>query len=89
MPLREIIDEGTVGDLDGVRVPMGSMTRTTYTLPDGSAQHGLVGALALPDGGGVFVGLGSEVTVAGRVWRVVDIEKSPGEPGSVTLESPT
>ena len=85
--MRETIDENTVGDLDGARVPMASMGVGAYDLPDGSAARGLRGALALPDGSSVFVGLGSEVVVDGLRWRVVDIEKDAGEPGSVTLEA--
>ena len=83
--MRETIDETTVGDLDGTPCPMGSMVRGSYPLPDGSTGTGWTATLALAEGPTV-VGLGSEVTVDGARWRVVAIEKSPPEPGSVTLE---
>jgi hypothetical protein len=81
----ETIDETTVGDLGGVRVPMGNMTTGTYTLPDGSEGRGTICSLALPDQVGVFVGLGSVVDVQGTRWEVIGIEKPPGQLGSVTL----
>lgn len=83
--LIETIDETTVGDLGGVRVPMGNMTTGTYTLPDGSEGRGTICSLALPGQVGVFVGLGSVVDVQGTRWEVVGIEKPPGQLGSVTL----
>ncbi len=83
--MRETIDETTVGDLAGVRVGMGNMTHGSYDTPDG-ARQGIIGALAVPGRVGQFVGLDSEIEVDGRLWRVVDIEKEKGKPGSVTLE---
>lgn len=83
--LIETIDETTVGDLGGVRVPMGNMTTGTYTLPDGSERRGTICSLALPGQVGVFVGLGSVVDVQGTRWEVIGIEKPPGQLGSVTL----
>lgn len=84
-PVVETIDENTVGDLDGVRVPMGNMTHGSYTLPDGRTAQGLICALALPGGPGVFVGPGSEVEVGGQLWRVEATQRpAPGE-GSVSL----
>lgn len=80
----ETIDETTVGDLDGVRVPMGNMTTGAYTLPDGTEKTGPICSLALP-GGPVFVGVGSVVTVGGARWEVTAVDKTPGELGSVTL----
>ena len=82
----ETIDETTVGDLDGVRVPMGNMTTGRYTLPDGSEQQGIICSLALPGRVGGFVGRGSVGDGEGTLWRVVHIEKPPGALGSVTLE---
>lgn len=82
----ETIDETTVGDLDGTRVPMGNMTRGQYTLPDGSKKDGVICSLALPDQIGVFVGLGSIVDVEGAWWEVVAINKPHGELGSVSLK---
>ena len=84
--LIETIDETTVGDLGGVRVPMGNMTTGSYTLPDGREAHGTICSLALPDQIGVFVGLGSVVDVQGTRWEVIGIEKPPGQLGSVTLK---
>lgn len=81
----ETIEETTVGDLDGNRVPMGNMTTGRYTLPDGTEKEGLICALAL-EGGAVFVGLGSVVEVDGARWEVVAIEKPEGKPGSVSLQ---
>ena len=81
----EIIDETTVGMLGVVRVPMGNMTFGTYTLPDGSTARDWICSLAL-EGGGVFVGKGSMVEVGGVSWRVVEVRKTPGELGSVTLQ---
>ena len=83
----ETIDETTVGDLDGIRVPMGNMTPGTYTLPDGTERKWLICSLVLPGGGpGVFVGEGSEVTVGESRWRVIAVVKPAGELGSVTLQ---
>jgi hypothetical protein len=85
--VRETIDETTVGDLGGHRVPMGNMTQGSYLLADGSTAQGLKCSLVIaPDAPGVFVGKGSVVEVGGVRWEVVEIEKSPGELGSVTLE---
>ena len=83
-PVTEVIEETTVGMLGAVRVPMGNMTVGGYTLPDGTARRGWICSLAL-EGGGVFVGEGSRVTVGGAVWEVVAVQKAPGELGSVTL----
>lgn len=83
-PVIEIIDETTVGMLGDVRVPMGNMTFGTYTLPDGSEARDWICSLAL-DGGGVFVGKGSVVSVGGARWEVIAVRKTPGELGSVTL----
>jgi hypothetical protein len=81
----ETIEETTVGELGGVRVPMGNMTRGKYRLPDGSEQEGLICSLALPGQTGVFVGLGSVVQVGAAAWEVVAIEKKDSALGSVTL----
>lgn len=83
--MTETIDETTVGDLDGVRVGMASMTTMAYALPDGTERTGLVCALVLPDQPGQFVGLGAHFVVEGRTWEVIAIEKTKGELGSVTL----
>lgn len=82
----ETIDETTVGDLEGVSVPMANMTHDTYTLPDGTEAEGLICALVLPEGGPQFVGEGSVVDVEGTRWEVVAIDKPEGELGSVTLK---
>lgn len=83
-PVTETIEETTVGDIDGVRVPMANMTRGSYTLPDGTEKEGLICALVLPDGP-VFVGEGSVVEISGGRWEVTGIRKPAGELGSVTL----
>lgn len=82
----ETIEETTVGDLNGVRVPMGNMTRGTYTLPDGREQKGWICSLVIGPGPGVFVGVGSVVEVGGARWEVVDVQKTPGQLGSVSLQ---
>ena len=83
----ETIRETTVGDLDGVRVPMGNMLPVgTYSLPDGTETRGTCCTLALPPNGRATVGMGSEVVVEGSRWRVVDIERKPGQLGWVKLE---
>lgn len=81
----ETIEETTVGDLDGVRVPMGNMTTGTYALPDGRQVHGPICSLALPGRIGVFVGQGSVVEVEGTRWEVLRVELRPEARGSVTL----
>lgn len=82
----ETIEETTVGDLDGVRVPMGNMTTGEYQLPDGRTASGPICSLALPGRTGVFVGQGSVVDVEGTPWKVLRVELNPGGLGSVTLE---
>ena len=82
---RESIEETTVGMLGAVRVPMGNMTHGRYRKGDGQEETGRICALALP-GGTIFVGEGSEVEVDGSRWRVLSVEKSPGELGTVSLE---
>ncbi len=81
----ETIEETTVGDLGGVRVPMGNMTRGRYALPDGGEGEGWICALALGEGPGLFVGAGSVVEVGGARWEVLRVDKTPGQLGSVTL----
>ncbi len=81
----ETIEETTVGDLNGVRVPMGNVIEDDYTLPDGTVARGLVCALAL-ESGPLWVGAGSVVEVGGATWRVVSVKRPPGERGEVTLE---
>lgn len=83
--MTETIDETTVGNLNGVPVPMGNMTIGPYTLPDGRQTEGWICSLALPNQTGVFVGVGSVVNVGGVSWRVVEVEKDKGKLGSVTL----
>ncbi len=86
-PVRETIDETTVGMLGEHRVPMGNMTTGAYTKADGTEARGVICSLVVdPQQPGVFVGLGSAVTVGGVRWEVVAIEKTPGTLGSVTLE---
>ncbi|MFT7518284.1 MAG: hypothetical protein ACI9MC_000415 [Kiritimatiellia bacterium] len=81
----ETIEETTVGDLEGVAVPMGSMLLSdTYALPDGSTKTGVTCNLALPSGS-VWAGLGSVVQAGDSQWEIVAIEKERGNPGSVTL----
>lgn len=80
----EVIDETTVGDLGGARVPMASMTIGDYTLPDGTSARGWICWLA-GEAGGLFVGVGSLVNVANRRWEVISVEKTPGELGRVSL----
>ena len=83
----EEIEETTVGDLDGYRVPMGNVTTGTYTLPDGTERQGDVCSLVLPDRSpGVFVGQGSVVTVGAHRWEVMAVDNPAQGLGSVTLK---
>jgi hypothetical protein len=82
----EQIEETTVGMLGNARVPMASMTIGSYTLPNGSPAHGWICYLA-GAAGGVFVGVGSEVTVDGQRWQVIAVEKTPPNLGSVSLQA--
>ncbi len=82
--MTETIEETTVGDLDGNRVPMGNMTQRKYERGDGTTAEGWTCTLAL-EGGAKVVGVGSIVEVGGRKWEVTAVEKTTGENGSVTL----
>ena len=83
----EEIDETTVGDLDGVSVPMANVTHGEYTLPDGSTRLGDMCILVIPGPeNGVFVGAGSEVEVEGVRWRVLSVDNPKDDYGSVRLE---
>ena len=84
-PEVETIEETTVGDLDGARVPMAQVTTDDYTRADGSVAHGRVCVLVLPGAGPTWVGAGSVVDVAGTRWEVLSVVKEPGELGEVTL----
>lgn len=81
----EEIDETTVGDLDGTRVPMGNVTNGAYKLADGTEETGPICSLVLPTGQ-VWVGAGSEVTVDGARWLVVEVTDPPRGSGSVKLK---
>lgn len=83
-PVTETIEETTVGDLDGTRVPMGNMSQRSYTRGDGTTAEGWTCTLAL-ESGPLVVGVGSVVEVGGRKWEVTAVEKTAGENGSVTL----
>ncbi len=84
----EVIGETTVGDLNGVRVPMGNMLpEGSYTLPDGTETRGTCCTLALPPNGRAVVGRGSQIEIGGLLWLVTDIERKPGALGWVKLES--
>lgn len=78
------IEETTVGDLDGVPVPFGNAWEGEYVGRGGSSCTGYSGVLFLP-GGAVRVGRGSELTVGGQAWRVVDVARRGGH-GVVRLE---
>jgi len=77
------IEETTVGDLDGVAVPFGNAWDAEYHAATGPAR-GYSGVLFLP-GGPVRVGAGSEVTVAGQGWRVLEVARRGGH-GVARLE---
>jgi hypothetical protein len=85
-PVIETIEETTVGDLDGTRVPMGNVTDGHYTLPDGTEKAGPICSLVLGDGPGTFVGAGSVIEVDGVKWTVLAVDHPPGALGSVTLQ---
>ena len=82
----ETIDETTVGDLDGTRVPMGNVTNGSYTLPDGTPMIGPLCSLALDGAVGQFVGAGSIVTGDGTRWEVTEVVNPAEGLGSVTLK---
>ena len=82
----ETIEETTVGDLDGTRVPMGNVTNGSYTLPDGTEKIGPICSLALSGQIGEFVGAGSVVTVDGTRWEVTEVVNPAEGLGSVTLK---
>lgn len=83
----EEIEETTVGDLDGHRVPMGNVTHGTYTLPDGTERTGPICSLVLPGRSpGVFVGKGSVVTVGDHRWTVLKVDSPASGLGSVRLQ---
>ena len=83
----EEIEETTVGDLGGHRVPMGNMTRGSYTLPDGTERTGPICSLVLPGRSpGVFVGQGSVVTVGEHRWEVLKVDQPDEGLGTVTLK---
>jgi hypothetical protein len=81
----ESIDETTVGELGGVRVGMGNVTTGDYLLPDGSKRSGRICSLAIDGAIGVFVGVGSVITVQSARWEVISLEKTPGSLGEVRL----
>lgn len=83
----EEIEETTVGDLDGHRIPMASVTHGPYTLPDGTERTGDICVLVLPNtNGGVFVGAGSVVTVGDSKWEVVKVDNPATGNGNVVLK---
>ncbi len=82
----ETIDETTVGDLDGTRVPMGNVTNGSYTLPDGTPKTGPICSLALDGAVGQFVGAGSIIIVDGTRWEVTEVVNPAEGLGSVTLK---
>lgn len=83
----EEIEETTVGDLGGHRVPMGNVTRGRYTIPDGTEREGPICSLVLPGvSPGVFVGAGSVVEVGGHRWEVLEVESPASGPGNVRLK---
>ncbi|GEM_PF-3010933 len=85
----EIIEETTVVELKGCRVAMASMVFDgDYALPHGKTGRGLSCVLVLLDPGGddVWVGRGSVVNIHGLEWKVVDINKTGNENGSVALQ---
>lgn len=85
--LIETIEENTVGDLGGHRVPMGNMTTGEYTLPDGSTATGPICSLPIEGRVGVFVGVGSVVDVGGTRWQITDVTLDHGDGvGSVSLQ---
>ena len=84
---RIAIEETTVGQLAGVRVGMGNAVLSgDFELPDGSRGEGPACGLFWEDGD-AWVGLGSELTLAGTTWRVIEITKERGVLGTVVLEA--
>ena len=77
MPAIEEIEETTVGDLDGERVPFGNVWEEAYQDATGASRRGLTGSLFLPTGP-VRVGAGMVVSVGAAKWRVVEVIKRDG-----------
>ncbi len=78
------IEETTVGDLDGVAVPFGNAWDSDYVVEGGTTAQGYSGVLFLP-AGPLRVGRGSELTVAGQPWRVIEVVRRGGH-GVVRLQ---
>ncbi len=83
MPIIEEIEETTVGDLDGERVPFGNAWDGEYQLADGTPARGFSGVLFVPSGP-VRVGAGSAVVVGPSTWTVIEVVRR-GEHGVVRL----
>lgn len=83
----EEIEETTVGDLDGHRVPMGNVTWGSYTRADGSTAEGNICSLVLPgQSPGIFVGQGSVVVVGESRWEVMGVDNPSKGLGNITLK---
>jgi len=65
-----ILHNTTVGQVNGVRVGVGSIWDREYELPDKSHQYGLTAKLFPQTGEPIVVGDGSIVSIGGQQWRV-------------------
>jgi hypothetical protein len=82
----EIIQETTVGDLNGTSTPMANMGQDEYELPDGTRKTGMTATLYPGESGFHRVGVGSVVEIGGVRWEVIDVSKPEGQPlGTVSL----
>lgn len=82
----EIIQETTVGDLNGTPTPMANMGQDEYALPDGTTRTGLTATLYPGEEGFFRVGVGSVVEIGGVRWECIDVSKPEGQRlGTVSL----
>ena len=84
-PERVTLKETTVGQLGPIDVGSGNFWERDFDV-DGASVRQMSARLAPFDGDDVTVRVGSTVTVGGAAWRVVGIDKTPGENGQITLE---
>lgn len=73
----EALESGTVGNLDGVRVPVGGCWEGAYATPGDRAAQGY-GCTLYPPEGEVRVGAGSVFLAGGKPWRVLEVVQDGG-----------
>ena len=81
--IREI-EETTVANLDGQRVPVSNVWDRDYTLPDGTGTHGMTAQIYVNEQP-VIVGAGCVFTAGPSTWEVVEVVKR-GDIGFVRVK---